>query len=467
MARPVQERRSTLAVLCLVAAIALLCYAIIRPLIQRYGLGLLLPPSTRRLNLTNAQHREIIENHTFVVVGGSHRGGTTIFWRLLASHPDVSGFPEHGVETDFAEGSFLQTVLPTFGVGTELMGAARRRDVGLGRYAFSPSAHMDEHHPLNTNASSLKLVSEWGYHWNLSRPVLLEKTPTDMLTSRLLQALLTPPQTSFIFITRHPLAVALAHRRWRCCDRMSVQSLLLHWAVGHRLLALDLPHLARARTLRYEDLALRPSKCLHRTLKWLDLRSSPSIDEGVSRVSATVTSDANRKYEKAYCKEHLRTRKMARTHCAMANALQPVLDEMGLGYDLRTGGPLGFSCVHKRLIDKGFAPPSKKVIGGGTGSLDKVAAAASARAGGRMLRRKDGGGGRRRGNHTPTWPAGAKACDGVAPDPMLLEALGAHASAVLSAGAASEGRKRLALGDGGGTERQLCHYKRKGEKSSN
>jgi hypothetical protein len=117
----------------------------------------------------------------------------------------------------------LQTVLPTFGVGAEAMRGPKAAADGLGRYAFAPSAHMTEAHALNSAASSRQLLSEWGAYWNLSKPVLLEKTPTDMLTSRLLQALLTPqgaPRGTFntrhfLFVTRHPIAVALAHKRWQ------------------------------------------------------------------------------------------------------------------------------------------------------------------------------------------------------------------------------------------------------------
>ena len=87
--------------------------------------------------------------------------------------------PETGVPTDFAEGSFLQSVLPTFGVGAELLGAVPRAESGLGRYAFARTAHMTEEHPLNTNASSQTLLSEWGANWDLTRPMLLEKTPTN------------------------------------------------------------------------------------------------------------------------------------------------------------------------------------------------------------------------------------------------------------------------------------------------
>ena len=115
-------------------------------------------------------------------------------------------------------------------------------------------------------------LTRWGYHWNLSRPVLIEKTPTNIVTSRLLQVcpivsiavccrrcwlyspwpyLLWPyplwpylptmailqallaPSASFVFISRHPLAVSLAHLRFGVRDQ-SVAELNLHWLVSSR-----------------------------------------------------------------------------------------------------------------------------------------------------------------------------------------------------------------------------------------
>lgn len=249
------------------------------------------------------------------------------------------------MDSDFSEGSFLQTVLPTFGVGNELqMGVSspkRSQAYGLGRYAFAANAHLTEQHPLNSAASAKQLLSEWGYYWNLSKPVLLEKTPTDMLTARLLQALLSPPprqQASFLFITRHPLAVSLAHQRWPQCRRMSVASLALHWLVSHRQLAADLPRLNSAATLRYEDLAREPAGCMRTLVAWLRL---PAATLPASRVA----HDTNGKYERRYCEEHLRSPRQRREHCAMGRALQPGVRELGLGYDLENGGPHGFSCL--------------------------------------------------------------------------------------------------------------------------
>jgi hypothetical protein len=171
---------SSIWILCAGAVLIILWQLV--PIISRYSTAIL-ASTPKHIFLNESLRRSLIDHHSFLLIGGPHRGGTTILWRLLASHPQISGFPETGVPTDFAEGSFLQSVLPTFGVGAELLGAVPKMDHGLGRYAFASKAHMTEEHPLNTNASSLRLLSEWAANWNLTRPVLLEKTPTDSMRS--------------------------------------------------------------------------------------------------------------------------------------------------------------------------------------------------------------------------------------------------------------------------------------------
>ena len=351
----------------LVGAMCIL-FVVLAPILSRYGGTILLSPEYKRLQLTEEDAQALRHSHRFVLMGGSHRGGTTLLWRLLTRQPDTSGFNEYA-DTDFGEGAFLQTVLPTFGVGSELTSAGRSvlsgTQGGLGRYAFSPDAHLTELHPLNSAVNSRKLLSEWGFHWNLTRPVLLEKTPTNMITSRLLQSLLGP-SVNFLFITRHPLAVSLAHRRWQCCALMSLPSLLLHWVASHRILATDLPHLQAARVLRYEDLVRRPRQCLTSVLRWLKLPAPAVAAAPAANVGELeVTPDTNRKYETEYCARHLTTPLQQRDHCAMAWVLQPELDTLQLGYDLMHGNrQLGFKCIRHRLRNGtcGGVPPSSHVM---------------------------------------------------------------------------------------------------------
>ena len=99
---------------------------------RQYSGLLLLPPSFKRLPLDEAGAARLLREHHFVLMGGPHRGGTTLLWRLLAEHPLVSAFAENA-DTDYGEGAFLQTVLPRFGVGDEAMRQTfPRLELGLG-----------------------------------------------------------------------------------------------------------------------------------------------------------------------------------------------------------------------------------------------------------------------------------------------------------------------------------------------
>ena len=246
-------------------------------------------------------------------------------------------------DSDFSEGAFLQSVMPTFGIGQEVRRPRHQLD-GLGRFAFSASAHLTEASPLNSAASSLALAREWGYYWNLSRRVLLEKTPSNMLTSRLLQALFAPA-AQFIFISRHPIAVALAHQRWRDCKKDPLSQLTLHWVVSHLILAHDRPHLAAATMLRYEDLVADLEGCISEVWTWLGL---PPTLEPLPALS--VMPDTNLKYEADYCTNHLSSPAQRKAHCATGAALQPAIDGLGLGYDVLHGdGHGGFRCIRDVL----------------------------------------------------------------------------------------------------------------------
>jgi hypothetical protein len=170
-----------------------------------------------------------------------------------------------------------------------------------------------------------------------------------MLTSRLLQSLLTPRASRFLFLSRHPIAVAMAHRKWRACASMSISSLVLHWVVSHRVLMSDLPHLRAARVLRYEDLVEWPRACINAVFDWVALPRD-SDDERGSRLVETVERHANRKYEQEYCTSHLSTLEQARRHCEMANALRPTLSSLRLGYHL-IDADVGsdFACIDARV----------------------------------------------------------------------------------------------------------------------
>jgi hypothetical protein len=194
------------------------------------------------------------QRHVFIC--GLHRSGTTLIARSLARHPAVAGFQNTGVIED--EGQFLQTVLP---LETEFG--------GVGRFGFDPRAHMTETAAFNTPEQAARLRAEWHRHWDVSKPVLLEKTPSNLLRMRLLQEMLPP--SYFVIVTRHPIATALASTKW---TESNIFSLLVHWVHCYQLARNDAAQVDRAIWLSYEAFVTEPQKQLARLADFLGLPPS-------------------------------------------------------------------------------------------------------------------------------------------------------------------------------------------------
>jgi hypothetical protein len=199
-----------------------------------------------------------VHDHRFVFLAGLHRSGTTLLARLLASHPEVSGFSGTNVPAD--EGQHLQSVYPV-GKGWG----------GPGGFGFTPESHLTEESPLATEASARTLLEEWSPWWDLSRPVLLEKSPPNLLKTRFLQKLF--PRSSFVVVLRHPIAVSLATAKWRRTRRY--QRLVHHWLHCHELFEADRPHLERVHVIRYEDFVREPEPVLRGVFEFLELDPIP------------------------------------------------------------------------------------------------------------------------------------------------------------------------------------------------
>ena len=78
------------------------------------------------------------------------------------------------------------------------------------KFAFHADARLDETSPLVNEQTRERLINEWGAFWDLSSPVLLEKSPPDLIRTRFLQALF--PEAYFIVVRRHPFTSSLARR---------------------------------------------------------------------------------------------------------------------------------------------------------------------------------------------------------------------------------------------------------------
>lgn len=203
-------------------------------------------------------------------IGGLHHSGTSLLARLLRQHPRVSGFFRTGVPED--EGQHLQDVVPT----AAILG-------GPGRFGLHPEGPLDERSPLATRENAARILERWSPHWDVDCPVLLEKSPPNLIRTRFLQRLF--PGARFLLIVRHPVAVSYGTRGLR---GPSLRALMTHWAACHRRVLDDLPRLERARIVRFEELIQRPDGLLDDLLRWLNLEPTDN--------AVQVREDANQRH---------------------------------------------------------------------------------------------------------------------------------------------------------------------------
>ena len=227
--------------------------------------------------MTLEQAREIAQAHHFLFCCGLHRSGTTLLFRMLREHPEMSGFTNNKVATEWLaledEGQFLQSVYPpgiVYG--------------GPGSFAFSPGAHVTEDSDLLTPDNNAQLALDWFPYWNLTKRFLLEKSPPNILMTRYLQSAF--PHTSFVTIVRHPVAVSLATTKW---STRTLDSLIEHWIVAHEILEKDTPHLKHAMTVKYETLIAEPNPTLRKIYAFLGV---PPKEE----TTFEATTEHNQKY---------------------------------------------------------------------------------------------------------------------------------------------------------------------------
>jgi hypothetical protein len=116
---------------------------------------------------------------------------------------------------------------------------------------------MDESHPLATPENATILATEWGRYWDLTRPVLVEKTPLNLIRMRFLQALF--PDARFILLLRHPVVVAFA--TWKFTGLPIIDLIEHNLRVYERAFA-DMPMLRHAHVVHYEHLVAEPRRTL-------------------------------------------------------------------------------------------------------------------------------------------------------------------------------------------------------------
>jgi hypothetical protein len=215
-------------------------------------------------------------NHKYIFIGGLHRSGTSILFRSLRDHPAISGFTNTPSPED--EGMHLQSVFQPSGAFG-----------GAGEFGFYPDAHLTERSPIISEKNVNKLFQEWSSYWDLGKPYLLEKSPPNLIRTRFLQAIF--PNSYFLILMRHPIAVSYATRAWYRKYRIhwrSLSRILEHWIVCHEIFQADFKYLDRVFLIKYEAFVADPEKWLNQIYGFLDINHHP--------VEQNVLQHVNEKY---------------------------------------------------------------------------------------------------------------------------------------------------------------------------
>jgi hypothetical protein len=221
-----------------------------------------------------------LEAPVFVV--GCCNSGTTILWRALREHPQLSGPPVEGQDL-----SDLPVCMRHF----------------LGRRTFRMFAHprfrlvYRAAESACTRSVADRIGGVYREHCQPGRR-LIEKSPANALRTRLLQHVF--PDATFVVITRDPYAVSEGIVRKRRYDperphmeglETTIRDAALQWRWANEVLLADASHLRSVVALHYEDLVAGPAAALERVRAACGLveppTSPPVFERGLNRAQVT------------------------------------------------------------------------------------------------------------------------------------------------------------------------------------
>jgi hypothetical protein len=220
--------------------------------------------------------------YKYVFICGLNRSGTTLLDRDIGKLENCTSF-KNIAKMQVVEGWKLQDVYPLeFELG------------GPGRYGFDPRAHLTESSGLLTPENVARLRKDWHLFWDKNKTICVEKTPGNLLMTRFLQAAF--PNSYFIVIKRHPVAVSMSTQRmWWKVKITSLHRLFEHWLKCYELFEEDKKHLRHVYELTYEDYVKDPARYQQEIAQFIGTRIPEEVLE-------RPRGAQNNKYFDRWCK---------------------------------------------------------------------------------------------------------------------------------------------------------------------
>lgn len=229
--------------------------------------------------------------HTYIIIGGMHHSGTGAMRSAIRDHNRRFINVHQNTHCVEDEGKYFQTVYSH----------VAQFEAKIWHCAFL-EARVDEHkYAAHTEGSLWRneedaqtltprgaelLFTQWARFWNLRKPILVEKTPLNMLRTRFLAALF-PHVSCFIVVVRHPFGCcSMQHKTMfrdvnssaamRSSGRLKFffkrfSSTLAYWVTKHGLFEEDSKLIERATAVRLEKLLEDPAEGAAKALRALGL----------------------------------------------------------------------------------------------------------------------------------------------------------------------------------------------------
>lgn len=192
----------------------------------------------------------------WVFIVGCYNSGTTLLSELMSRHPDISGIPTEG---HFITDQFVKD----FDIGLPRMWVDREDMFRLTEDDEGPDV--------------VRLKKEWGMRLDLSKKVLLEKSPPNAARTRWFQKHFE--NAHFIGLVRNGYAVAEGISRKgdpkHIKEGWPIERSARQWARSNEVLEQDAEHLEHFTWVKYEDLAADPKGTLNRLAEFLGLPPFP------------------------------------------------------------------------------------------------------------------------------------------------------------------------------------------------
>lgn len=186
-----------------------------------------------------SNNESLMQNKKYVFVCGLHRSGTTPLQKILGQSPIISKMENTG--SMYNEGQHNQSVYKDewkFG--------------GPGCFANNEDYHYTNKCHLLTKENNSKIIVEWAKYWDLSKQILLEKSPPNLIHTLYLQELVT--KSYFIVIIRHPFICSMATINQSWSKEKSIDKYIQHWLKAHQIFFEDKPFIKKYFLLHYEKI---------------------------------------------------------------------------------------------------------------------------------------------------------------------------------------------------------------------